>query len=493
MPRVRLPEYGVIGVEGLPGSGKSYFLTRNIISIILEQRRPVYTNCPLKWRVIRQYLRTRGGAECANLLHDLTKEHFIAFCERQKAREEFIAGARGFRDLRRSVASLGVQFVEQYGPDVLDQRAAMEAGYRSWLQGQGVSDTPERECQYTRLVRAGEVKAPVPNWIPGGAVIVIDEVHHWFPESQQRGKGEPAALQAYITMHRHHCHQVWWASQARMQVSLTFRRNTAYLWQVRNLREDRLAWGLKFKHLGISGFGYAKWSGDQLESRALENERPLDNDVILPWLPWNQVYFRLYSSFTHVASAAEIARQLRKAQADAGLVARHEVRPFVQKPKGSFMGRVGKVALLSGLFCTGCGVAYVAGGARAPEKPAESVVAEPVAPLEWPKLEGIGDGFIRAERGKVGEGEAMRNGALLVKASRKAGVAVLVARGDVFVWKLRAPVPNRLGTVDEVRASIHELAVQRFGGGPGEQAATEGGATGVGIEAGLGLRPGRGG
>ena len=59
-------DYGVEIIHGLMGSGKSFFAVRRALSMVEEARRPLYTNLPMKWAVVRKYLRLRGGSDLAN-------------------------------------------------------------------------------------------------------------------------------------------------------------------------------------------------------------------------------------------------------------------------------------------------------------------------------------------------------------------------------------------------------------------------------------------
>jgi len=483
LKKFQVPNYGVVGVEGLPGSGKSFFMVQQVIKKILEESRPVYTNLPIRWRVLRQYLRNRGGEDYANLLFELTKEHFLAFCERQTAKALYMDRNRVMRGKRVPPRLLKEGWEAVHGPDLITQEQADAVAVEAWRKVHGADRTL---LEWEEACRNGRTKRLSPNWIPATSVVMVDEAHQWFPQDDQ--KNEPKCVLAYITKHRHHIHEFWWATQARMQVSITFRRNMDKLWCVRNIKEDALAWGLKWKHLRVSGFGYAMWTGDQIEERSSDNKTPRENHVILPWLPKNQVFFRLYSSFTHIASQAQIMRELHRARVDAGVIQRAvdvEQRRRIQAKfrKETRMGRWGKrLAMAAGVgvvFAVGAvlgsarGPAALGdGGKQASDQASQSSAAASVvaASFSWDglKLAGVSDGFIRIGRDRVRVGERVSNGAVLLEADRGARVALFRFGDDVWVWGLRDASPRKLGTIEEVRTALHAVRTRGIPGGPSE-------------------------
>ena len=56
----KLP-FGIISVVGKPGAGKSYYLTKKAIEAVTIHRRPVYTNLPIRWRVMWHWVAKRYG------------------------------------------------------------------------------------------------------------------------------------------------------------------------------------------------------------------------------------------------------------------------------------------------------------------------------------------------------------------------------------------------------------------------------------------------
>lgn len=266
---------------GRPGAGKSLVAVRKLLDIVQQERRPIYTNLPLKWRVVRLFLHMRGGAELAGLIRPLTERHFRAFLSRFSAKHSYVEERRGFVPLRQARADFDVQH-----PAVIDGMSA--------------------------------------NWIPPGSLVVVDEAQHWFPNpalsSTSRAKTEPPELLSYLTMHRHMLHQVWFLTQATRQVSATIKTLAVKFWDVRNMGEEAVAWGLRWKHLGVTACGYRAF--DPLEWNDGDDPgTPLESFIMLPNAPWNRWLFRLYSSFTHAGSASELRAALEEARIMSGVSA----------------------------------------------------------------------------------------------------------------------------------------------------------------------------
>src|SRR6185503_10112402 len=214
MVAVRIATTGVELFFGEPGSGKSFMAVQRAIRVMLEERRPVYTNLPLRWRVFRTYLRKRGGDVLARLLRPLTEEHFNRFCARAEE------------------SRLWKENAKREQPEWQRRRLQEE-----WIKHAGLE------------ICDGEGA----NWIPAYAVVVIDEAHHWYPNPALKNvrKPEPPALMSYLTMHRHHLHWVWVLTQADRQISATFKSLVQRVWDIRNRAYDKVAWGIQFRHLGI--------------------------------------------------------------------------------------------------------------------------------------------------------------------------------------------------------------------------------------------------
>lgn len=449
MRRVFLPETGIHIVEGIPGSGKSFYLVREVARIVCEERRPVYTNLPLVWPVFRAYLVRRGrDARCANLVQELTEEHFRRFCARQAERARFMAEQKKLR----KAGQRGLRGEE------------LEA---AWVARAGEDVTVQA------LDREGEPVGPPANWIPGGAVVVIDEVQEWFPQQTQRG--QDLLVQGYTTKHRHHQHLVMVASQDRMQVAIAFRRNCSKFVVVRNKGEDKLAWGIRFRHLGLRAIGLAAYTGDQVNARSLDDVTPVMNAVFVTSLPWHQVVFKLYRSFTHRGSVSKIRRDLERSRADAGLLERvggdhsEEVRGVrkVTYQVGRWVLRtLARWTLRAAVLgVVGYGAYAVGRGDRTGAGAVEEVASVQKEPGAWGEFVGCGEGWARIGGRRVAVRESLPNGAVVLGVSRRERVCVLGWSGSVYVWRVGEPSPRRVGAADEVARAIYRARV-----GSGESA-----------------------
>lgn len=291
---MQLPPFGVEMIEGVPGSGKSYMMTRRAVRVAVRERRPVYTNLPLRLNAVRAFLKLRGARDCGKLFFSIDKPHFMRFLHRLDAYTTFARKHRA-KCPRATQAEVEAAFCTLHGPHRHEGRAD------EVLDEEGV---PESER---------------PNWILRGSVIFLDEVHEWFDQRDQT-KNEDPLLALYTRRLRHCLHQLVVASQHPMQVSLTFRRLCDVWWVVRNRGEDKVAWGVRFKHVGLMGLGYERWNRLQREEPGKYPEAtPLEAFTVFPQLPNERVYFRLYNSFTHAGSLHLLLNEMEDVVRDLGV------------------------------------------------------------------------------------------------------------------------------------------------------------------------------
>lgn len=442
-PRIRIEEQSIILACGLPGAGKSLYGVQVLINAILNERRPVYTNLPIKWRVMRQYLRVVGGSQkYADLLYQLW----------DNGRFDPMTGAVRPDHERH-----------QFGAFI--HRAKKYAELREMMRSQNRNiNVSEREIYETFVQRWGEhvTRGPAANWIDPHALIIIDEGHHWY--AQQTQQSEPEELRAYLTMHRHHQHSILLLTQDPMQVSISFRRLEAYRWMIRKRGEDKLAWGLKFKHFGLKGLGYAKYTRDQIDGRRPTDELdPVEQFTVFPGLPNMQVYFRLYSSFTHQGSLRRQRRELERARIAAGLDAQgfdldepEESEHMTKKKKGfgPFLVRASKrLAVAVVLIAIGAvwatrepQIAEVLGATTQSEEPQ----------VEWSEWTGLGRDYIRYGGRRMSPGDE-HMGQRLLAFIRREKLAVFSADGYVWLWTFGDEQPSCMGRVGTVRTALADL------------------------------------
>jgi len=425
----KIPNITLEVLEGRPGSGKSFYCCKRIMAAIIEERRPVFTNCPLRFRVFKRYLFLRGGADgqkLANLLSHLTQEHFNAFLKRAKLRAEFLDRAREeARALgrRRSDAALLEPFFAAAGPDVVSGKGA--------------------------------------NWIPPFSLIVIDEAHHWFPATAQVARIESPDLLSYLTMHRHHLHSLIFATQNRMQLSITIRRLASSFWHIRNRRDDKVAWGLRLGHFGVSAFGYARYTPEQEDARDAEGSAPAEQRTVLPWLPSERWVFRLYDSFTHLGGFRAMERRLASVRDEAGVngVVLHEVKKE-GGPVVTMGQRLKYLCLGAVLVAAIAGAGKISEASKQVEAQAEIEALAPVesaaAPVEWKrKIQGVTASAMVVDREivKVGSTYEDSPGKFVTLRAVAARRAVLYRDGWLFVASPGAE-PDRVGEEYKILAAL---------------------------------------
>jgi len=414
---------------GEPGSGKSFMAVRRAIEVMVRSRRPVYTNLPLRWRVFRKYLEKRGGVELAGLVCPLSEQHFRRFIDRTEAMRAWKESAK-VEHPEWKVTRLQHEWIQHAGSEV--------------------------------------ISGPDANWIPAGAVVAIDEAQHWFPNPQinkAQAKSEPASLMSYLTMHRHHLHWVWVLTQAERQISTTFRTLAVRLWDIRNRANDRIVWGIQFRHVGIKALGYRAFRPEDDPKR----DRPHEEYCVFPWLPWYQVFFRLYDSFTHVGSRRQLRAGLRAARVAMGVTASGrtvtEMQAMEDKAvpkKQFFLWRWIKFWTRMAVYFAVL-VSAVSIGAWAGRRQGGSEVI-PAKMMEVVQQAAVKTEAARSARvlsmspGRVGfaGGETVhiggnRCGLQLVSVSSQSGTSVWSesGSGDVWVWRLGSSA-ERLGSSERV-------------------------------------------
>lgn len=462
--RFKIPDFGTEVIEGAPGSGKSYTCVRWIVNILRRTPRPVYTNLPLNWRVMREYLRIKGGSRLANLIEPLDKHAFRRYLKRA-------------HDYHREM--------EEWEAD----RKRRKMSY------------PADEFERLFCARHGEhvTTGEDLNWIPPGALICIDEAHHWFPQKDQN-KAD-ADLVSLVTLIRHHLQLLWLCTQDRKLININLRRANLMqsLWVVRNLGTMRI-WGpISFKVFGVSwlvAMQFRPTEDEELGNRA----RPIYWTNIFPQLPWHRVYFRLYRSFTHVGSQRALRRHLQGAMVARGINADGSVvddRPKQKKGlkrmrrfmRACSYGLIGTLGAAIGAGLAGEQVeevTVVVGDLGVPEE----VHGEMVAAV--PRMVGVTEQGVYTPEGRVALGEKV--GGLTVAAInvRDGVVALLDDERRVYVWREGDAEVRSLGAVDQIRDQyISRLEADQTIRGSGESGSRGRDGEGVGPPAGDG--PGAGG
>jgi hypothetical protein len=506
-------EYGCHLVRGEPGSGKSYIATRLIVRQLCgDTPRPIYTNLPLRWRVLRRWLSDpnpasgRPGPAVANLIRELNEEHWRAFLSRQALRARHEEKYRSTRGDDRTWSLDGAALDSITAACCRDGDAT---AYRARLASATALTPPQKQALFVHLHGPDVVAGPGANWIPSGAWIVVDEVHHWHPLAIGGAKEDSKLLIDYLSKHRHHRHLVWFITQEEDRVDKNLRAYAHFFWRVRDRAEDRLAWGLRFGHLGIRALSYERFtreawnSGRAVGSEAAEvKHRPLESMIVFHTLPWNRWVFRLYRSESHAGSPGELRRAREQLLKDAGLseagkdpehIRRRQLFEQEKAKKERSLGM--RFIRVSGRVLTTCcigaavGLAGYAVGNRAavdqavieaeiehraaaasPTDPAAqaagfSTVATP-AETPPPVVEAVLGRSLVISGKRAAEG--FTHGAYtLVAADLDTRDGLWVSRDGIYwMWRL-GEHPQRLGTSQDVAAALTAAGVAIDPDGPG--------------------------
>jgi len=443
-------QYGLEIIEGLPGAGKSFYAVRRVVKTIVKYKRPVYTNLPLKFKVVRKYLRLMGGEELANLIRPLKEEHWRRFLSRQHAYARFKEQRTGH-------------------PSTLPEAAQQDL---SECVGKSIAQlSKQQQVTPDQMVQWFESKVGPPIYeghnadsIPLSAIIVIDEVQHWHPMIKQGNNEGREELQAYLTMMRHHLHWIWVITQDRTRIDIIFRKMCKSVWQVWDRGEDRLAFGIRFHHLGMKAMGFRRYTPEQLEGTNRDNIKPSENITLIPIMPWHHIYFRLYTSWTQAGSKRQIAKMLKAIRDKAGVTeqsAKRKKHLIMRRPK--FITKLYHTIhkLMIATACVALGV--VLANINTKQKEIETrEIAQPTAqekpkPHNWPTY----DGF--AGKNPIFQGQVLTVGSSIGDRGRISYIdpdnrsVVLVADDGYWLWEYATQRPNPVGPVDQIREAFQRL------------------------------------
>lgn len=433
---IRLPEAGVVEIiAGDKGSGKSLHCVKRVLDIIQQERRPVFTNLPIRWRVLRQYLRIKSGPAYANLIYPLNMEHFDRFIDRQHRRMQI--RERLNDEARRTKR-------------VISSRC-MEAAYEAEL-GPDIYEGPDA------------------NAILPAAYVIIDECHHWFP--MQGGKERDEILQRYLSMCRHHLHQVILVSQAPMQISKAGRRLATLYTICRHKTYDRIAWGVRFQHLGIRALGMIRYSADDIEGEEpIRGAEPMEQSAIYPWAPCTQVLFRLYSSHTHIGTPRRMLRTLDEVRGRLGVLdedrrIRSQREQWRKERPVRMIRRFRKAAFAATLLTLGIGVGLAAGraGRSQPEYIQEQAINEGLTEKQAEpdyRVRAMARDRVNIEGAWYAANSTMPNGEKVLYVARDG----CIIHADGMLYTIDRKGTARLGDAAEIhhRAFVSRLNRERGG------------------------------
>lgn len=451
--KVKIPQWGVEFCVGLPGAGKSYFGTKRALTAVIEQRRPVFTNLPIKWRAMRHYLKRRHGPEVADLVFQLTEDHWRRFLNRQRIKAEI----RG--RLRNGKPGQPLDLTP-------DERDALEAYNRGRerldlldLDTRHTISTDELEHLYRLTTGEDILRGPEANWIPPSSIVCIDEVHDWHPMQTQNA--ETLDLLDYLTKLRHHTHYLWCMTQDEMQVNKRFRDLAKYYWRITNAADEKILWGLRLAMFGVVAFNYEKLAPAQYYNRQGTDPTPIESYTVYPQMPRNRYVFRLYNSFTHMGSPRRMNKSLEETRQLIGLDPtgrsdheRQQEEERRARPKLPMIRKainiVFKTVLLITLLLATALVSYAIGTTNHEQPEPEPQVIAPgyTAPEQWGTWTGVGmhSAFIDGRRYTTGD--TLPNGAQITALSSTG--MVLDHAGHYWLWSINDASPFHLGDRREI-------------------------------------------
>ena len=409
--------HGVILIEGKPGSGKSFKGMEEMLIQMVRNKRPVYSNLPVRDRPLKKYLTRKVGTDAFDKLWTpLTEAHFHAYCERaNRIDQEFNKWKEHCRELGQTNHSF--------------------YRFEKWY-----TETHPEDPFITKGENA--------NWIVSGAVLILDEVHQWTP---QAGTQKNPHLQAYASMHRHHHHLVYLLTQDAMQVAIEWRRQCIEVIRVDDASSFRL-WGpISMARLGMRNklARYAHFSWEKYQIAKSTNGQQVQADRCeMRWLPWNSHIFHLYDSYgrTGISRSAQNKRLAEAAEAIGVAppkttdVVHKKVRPKVFRRWLFWV--VVRRTLTACVFAFGLLVGWALSPAPESADP-EVLVAEqdvPVQEVEPGMATTIGEDWVRIDGERVYVGNSYNRDYILWHVDRQNSFGVLVHRDVGPAWLL---VPGR--------------------------------------------------
>ncbi len=446
-------EYGLEIIQGLMGSGKSFIAIVRMIKAILLTRRPVYTNLPLKWKVVRKYLRLKGGEELANLIRPLDQEYWRRFLRRQEK-------VALFKDEHKNTPP------QDLTEEQLQQLSEATGKTTDYLKAQPSLHNSQLHKWYDHIYGPGKEVGVDADHIPLGSIIIIDEVQHWHPMSKQGKDPDGEQLLAYLTMCRHHIHWIWVITQDRTRINIQFRVFFKTLWIVRNRGESKLAWGIRYKHLGMKGLGYEKFSRDQVEGTDPEDKKPLESFTIMSHLKKYQVYFRLYSSHIHAGSMRQIRRQVKEARIKSGLDEHGTTKQEKQmeskqmKKERSIVRRATRKLIKYAFIALFVFITYQAGrfsnNINAVKQ--ETVTNETTTQqqITWPSYNGFASGMPMLNGKTTQVGAEIMPGATLRHSNAQNRALVIQYDGGLWLWAYGQQTPQPVGEIATVQRAYEQ-------------------------------------
>lgn len=449
--KIHEAQHGVEIIEGLPGSGKTFYAVMRVLRVIREQKRPVYTNLPLKHKVVRARLRKLGGHELANLLQPLTEAHWRAFLRRHEQ----------YAELLEQMAKIKPQHASQ---DFVDELCQVTGKPIENIRRQHAFHSNQLRALFVHRNGPDVYEGPEANEIPAFAVICIDEVQNWHPMINQTNDPDRKRLLQYISKHRHSVHWFWVITQDTRNISIEFRRQAQSIWSVMQLGDVKLAWGLKFKHLRINATLYKRYTHEQYEMKDRNGDDRAETFILYTKLPWLQRNYRYYEPYTNSGTKRQLQKQLAKSRRKAGLgedgTTQEEQMRFNRHTAAASMfvrktlKRLTLVAVAGLAFVIGFTANKSNNGDTLDDGDTQTVnETRKTQRLDWPRW------TIAGERPWIGEkklsvGDTLANGARFTFHNPSGDVLVFVRDDDYWLWEYGSATPRRIGTTEQVQRAV---------------------------------------
>jgi hypothetical protein len=236
---------------------------------------------------------------------------------------------------------------------------------------------------------------------------------------------------------------------------------------------DKLVWGVRLKHFGFKGMGFARYTPDQLEAKSAEDRAPSESFTIMRSWKKNQVFFRLYDSFTNVADRRTLEAIQKQQRAAAGLdeSGRTDQEQEIDQEdqemkKPTALQRLKTLTRTAVLVVIISTVAYALGTHNTPQEEQTNAQTEIVEQqqLVWPSWNAAGTSPYFNGR-PVKEGDVISPGIRLAYYAPDRRSLVAAADGDWWLWIYGEPTPKNIGSFEVVRAAVQ--AARDGGGQPG--------------------------
>ena len=199
--------------------------------------------------------------------------------------------------------------------------------------------------------------------------------------------------------------------------------------------------------------------------------KPSESFTILPQLPRNKVFFRLYSSFTNVGSKRQIQKFIERTRRESGLSESGETQQEIKRKETEAMQPIKKLPLRKRIYrkCIRAiillvllVVAFAIGSNVQTHTVEENIVeilnVETEKQMhEWPSFNGIASTkpMFNGRVAKVGD--QLGNHGKIRFISNDGRSVVLVANLGYWLWRYGEKDPQPVGTIERIQAAHQRM------------------------------------